>query len=439
MDKTERPTFLPHQLAGLEAAEGRAHVAYFWDMGLGKTYVGGEQAVRYGEPILCVCQKSKIRDWREHFERYYGDEWRVYDLTKKRELDTFLADEETRKVGVINYEVFWRRESILKLKGITALLDESALVSNEKAKRTKAVATMRRRGQIAHVVLLSGTPTSNGKYERLWTSAKLLGWDVTRNAWWQRFVITHELSLPGRPFPIKIVDGYRNTEELKQGLRDHGAQFLRTDECLDLPEQTDIDVRIPVTASYRKFLKNRVVEIDGEELVGDTPLTMRLRLRQLCGAYGSEKPEAVIDILNSTEESAVIFYAYTAEAALLRERIEKEGIRVYEVNGQRKEDAAFVADPDRAVLLAQYQAGAMGLNLQSKTRITIYYSPVDMSDLYDQSRKRTHRIGQSKPCLYYHILCEDSIDEDIVEAVKRGSDYTLELFRQKYDPEGVAE
>ena len=53
----------PYQAAQLDASRDFNRVAYYHDMGLGKTFTGAEKAVSYGLPILLVCQKSKIDDW----------------------------------------------------------------------------------------------------------------------------------------------------------------------------------------------------------------------------------------------------------------------------------------------------------------------------------------------------------------------------------------
>ena len=51
----------PHQVKGLEETAGMDHVAYYWDMGTGKTYVGAERMMRLGAKVnLVVCQKSKM-------------------------------------------------------------------------------------------------------------------------------------------------------------------------------------------------------------------------------------------------------------------------------------------------------------------------------------------------------------------------------------------
>ena len=47
-----------------------------------------------------------------------------------------------------------------------------------------------------------------------------------------------------------------------------------------------------------------------------------------------------------------------------------------------------------------------------------------------QSKKRIHRIGQDKPCFYYKIIAENTIEEDIYNSLERGEDFTDYLFKE---------
>ena len=99
------------------------------------------------------------------------------------------------------------------------------------------------------------------------------------------------------------------------------------------------------------------------------------------------------------------------------------------VNGTDKDLKAYETDSS-TVTLVQYQAGAMGLNLQ-KARRVIYYSLPERSDLFEQSRKRIHRIGQKSTCFYYIPLTTGSIETSIYDCLKERRDYTDELFRKE--------
>ena len=81
-----------------------------------------------------------------------------------------------------------------------------------------------------------------------------------------------------------------------------------------------------------------------------------------------------------------------------------------------------------SITFIQYQAGAMGLNLQLANKI-IYFTPPLSSELFEQSKKRIHRIGQDKPCFYYYLICTGSIEKKIYKTLAMRRDYTEELFK----------
>ena len=106
----------PHQRRVLNETQALNRVAYYLDMGLGKTFVGSEKANSFNEKILVVCQKSKINDWIAHFISNYP--LTVFDLTKRTSLDEFIVTV-GKCVGVINYDLIYRRNEFLKFSGFT--------------------------------------------------------------------------------------------------------------------------------------------------------------------------------------------------------------------------------------------------------------------------------------------------------------------------------
>lgn len=73
-----------HQQQALDETEGKNRVAYYLDMGLGKTFVGSEKMMKLNKRInLVVCQCSKVQDWIEHFQDHYTRNC-VFDLTNPK-------------------------------------------------------------------------------------------------------------------------------------------------------------------------------------------------------------------------------------------------------------------------------------------------------------------------------------------------------------------
>ena len=110
--------------------------------------------------------------------------------------------------------------------------------------------------------------------------------------------------------------------------------------------------------------------------------------------------------------------------------LEVMGDRPYSiVNGETKNLTAYENKTD-SITFVQYQAGAMGLNLQKANKIIYYSLPDGWSEGFEQSRKRIHRIGQERPCYYYLLLVEDSIEFDILATLGVKKARTDELFNQ---------
>ena len=405
-------------------------VAFYHPMGSGKTFTGAEKMMQLDAEVnLIICQKSKIQDWIDHFKEYYP-QYEVCNLTNKGGFEMFMTDYDGGHwmngnpaiVGFINYELAFRRPDLLKLSDFTLMLDESSLIQNETAKRSKFILRM----HPANVILLSGTPVG-GRYERLWSQMQLLGWNIPKKMFYDHYVDYEWDESNG--FPMMVIKGYKNEERLKRKMRQYGCNFLTMDDLFDLPKQIHQTIRIDTSKEYRKFRKDSIVTIDGIELVGDTVLTQMLYERQLCGQYNQNKLEAFRDILDSTSDRLIVFYNFNAELKVLSDLVKDTTKAISLVNGSEKDLSAYNQNDD-SVTFIQYQAGAMGLNLQKANRI-IYFTPPLSSELFEQSKKRIHRIGQDKTCFYYYLTCKGSVEEKIYRTLEMRKDYTEALFEQE--------
>ena len=411
-----------YQEKALALTSDKDNSAFYYDMGLGKTFIGSERLRLYGERVnIVVCQKSKIKDWCEHFKEHYTD-YAVFDLTNKKDMQAFMIYPIYKCIGIINYELAYRREELRQLKDFTMMLDESSMIKNETAKRTKFILSLKP----SHTILLSGTPT-DGKYEFLYSQLRLLGWKITKTAYYNRYIKTELRSYGGPTF--RVVTGYKNVSELKAKLKEYGAVFAKAEEVIKLPEKKFIKEYSTVSSDYKKFMKDRVIKIDDKELTGDSTLSKRLYARMLCSAYSKDKISRLIDLVNSTSDRVIIFYNFNTELEALKKAVSDRPISI--VNGQVKDLKAY-ENNDNSVTLIQYQAGAMGLNLQKANRI-IYFSLPERSELFEQSKARICRIGQEKQCNYHIMMCRKSVEEKIYDCLLMRKDYTDELFRKEFN------
>ena len=153
--------FQPHdyQRQAIQWIIDKPRCGLFLDMGLGKTVTSLEKANELGNPvILVVCQKSLIGQWVDQI-RVSCPDYEIVDGTKVRDMNEIPRG----KVAiVINYDLTFRRKWINDLCNFTMILDESSMIQNPTAKRTKAIMKL----NASATILLSGTPVS-GKYENL--------------------------------------------------------------------------------------------------------------------------------------------------------------------------------------------------------------------------------------------------------------------------------
>ena len=446
-------TLFQHQQQALDQTEGHNRCAYYLDMGLGKTFVGSEKALKLNNRVnLLICQCSKVSDWIDHMVENYAMNhcWMIYDLTNPKEFKWFMAavsetDNPTRICGVINYELTFRRKILKTLSGFTLMLDESSLIQNETAKRSKFILSL----NPENVILLSGTPTG-GKYEKLWSQCQLLGWGISKELFWKQYIQTEWVETDG--FWRKQITGYKNVDRLKKKLAEHGAVFMTTDDAgISLPKRTMIPVRTPPAKEYWKFWNDRVIsintatlqefELDSDfwgsnadyerELIGDTSLTRRLYARQLCGLYNPNRYKAFRELVESTEDRLIVFYNFTEEMERMKGIVKAMNRPISIQSGEVKDLGAYNFHSN-SVTFIQYQAGAMGGNFQKANKI-IYFSLPESWELWEQSQKRIHRMGQERPCFYYWMICPGTVEESIYSTLQMRKDYNDELFRKYED------
>lgn len=409
-----------YQQAALDRVDGKRRCAFYHDMGLGKTFTGAEKLMsdRRWKRALVVCQKSKVADWVDHFEAHY--DMPVVDLTKQ---DVYR---DVEGVMVVNYDLIWRRPQLMELDDLALMFDESSLLQNAASKRTKAA--MKLAGKADTLVLLSGTPV-DGKYERLWTQLRMLGWHIDEKLFWRQYVESETTMREG--FPITKVTGYKNEERLVRKMKELGCDFLKTGDVIDLPDQRFIRVDVPMSEYYRKFAKTNVITAFGRDFVGDTVFGDLTAKRQLAAAYSPAKLEAFGDLLDGTSKRLVVFYNFDVELEGLTAELEKR-YRPYGVLNGKAHDLSPFFDTDDGVALIQYQSGAMGVNLQ-RADTCVYFSPPLASSLFEQSKKRIHRVGQDKPCTYYELVSKGTVEEKIYDTLAMRRDYTEKLFEMGGD------
>ncbi|AUJ74212.1 helicase SNF2 [Staphylococcus epidermidis] len=407
----------PHQERALEQTEQFNNVAYYLDMGLGKTFVGSEKLWELNSPYnLVICQKSKLEDWYQHFKEYYSDDYKVILFDREK-----LEYIEENSILIINYEKAIVRPELKKIRNFTLLLDESQYIKNPKSQRTKLIMNELKP---SNVILLSGTPI-DGKYEELLTQINLLGWKIKEKMFLSHYTYRE---WDEKEMKYKIV-GYKNIDRLKRKLRNYGCVFMKTEEVFDLPKQTNIFLKPKKTKEYDEFIREGIVQLKDRKLIAETASVGTMNARLLCTAFNQNKLSMLKDLLESTEDRLIIFYQYNLEKEAIENVVKELNKPISYINGDLVDKNAY-ENKKSSITLVQYQSGSFGHNLQKANKIIFFGLPNRVS-FFEQSRKRTHRIGQERPCFYYYMLTLGTYEWKNYQTLVDGKDYNDELFKEE--------
>lgn len=426
------------QRQALDKIENRDNAALFWQMGAGKTISSIELTERWNSQILiCLVLKSTVSQWIDELQEQTDRQvFNGYKKSKRDGIRPFI-DAAGRKALVIGYDAY-KAKSAAELrqyindneKDVSMTCDESSLIGHMTSERTKAVMKTKTK----HRLLLSGTPACGGRMESMIPTINMLGWHMTKEQFLQQFCHVYEWTDPTRPWmTIPIIQGYKNIDKLREGLQEHGGSFITMEEAgVQLPATTEQIISIQTPPEYKRFMKNGIVTIGDQEIIGENNLTKMLYARQICSVYNPGKAAALEELLQQAgDEMVIVFYNWTSELRILQSVCGKLHRPMSLVNGQTKDLKNYQAGTPGTVILCQYQAASMGLNLQS-ARICIFYSQCLSYSDYEQAKARIHRIGQNRNCNFYNLICSDSIEEDILETLEQRRDYTEQLFTEKH-------
>ena len=392
----------------------------FLEMGLGKSVLGTIKATSYNKPVLIISPKSVISQWEGYFKEW-ASEYRVYNLTNAKQLKSFMCDNQDFKMGIINYQSAWRRPELLKLKGYTLILDESHNIANNTSKQSKFTMKL----NFDNLILLSGTPC-NGMYHLLYTQLKMLGLHMNKRSYEDRYCNFFDMEKGGVKFRVLSRSSpYKNIDELKETIKNLGGRFMKTNDVIELPEQRFIDVGVPVTKQYNAFMVNDYIDLGDMEYIAGSPTEKLLYSRYLCGADNQNKIDVLTTLLEGIDDRAIIFYNFNNEHDVLTKLCKKLKKKAFTCNGNVKQVDEF-KQHDKSILLVQYQAGATGLNLQFCNKV-VYFTPPLSSNLWEQSKARTWRVGQKSKCTYW--ILKSGVECDILKSLNKKQDYTLKLFK----------
>jgi SNF2 family DNA or RNA helicase len=239
---------------------------------------------------------------------------------------------------------------------------------------------------------------------------------------------------------VQIISGYRHLAELSDKLKPFSDRVLK-DDCLDLPAKTFMKRIVQLTPDQSKVYKQMkhlaLAQMDGKMMTTATVLTQLMRLQQItCGHFTADdgvtrdiannRISELIDLLGEIEGKVVIWAHWQKDVHKIIGAVVKEfgqGCCVdyfgLTPQSERQENIRKFQEDDKVrFFIGTTQTGGYGITLTSASTMIYYSNGYDL-EKRQQSEARIDRIGQKFPMTYIDIMCEDTVDERIVKALKK--------------------
>ncbi|QAX97256.1 helicase [Enterococcus phage vB_EfaS_Max] len=426
MTKIGNIELLPTQIEGIKQWKEKPYDLS--DAGTGKTFTALGAYLQSGcSKLLVICLAPKVADFAEDGALMGIDITPLNKGTKKNK--ELLA--ESKRVA-ISFESSWRVTELLKWvdKDTFIILDEAHKVGVTSSKVTKFAMKLTKKTN--YVRLLTATPVSNGKLENYYSQLYMLNvFRKPKKEFEQLFVVKQMRQLGSMRF-MQIV-GYKNEHLLQQMIDQCAVRFTRDKDYY--PEDFVYKTKKP--AMYAKLKKNRMYKADNGEVI-ELDNSSKLFNAMRCVSHGfllginkqvSKEPfERLNQILEThNNERVVIFYNYNVELEMLKQLLDKLKRPYSQYNGASK-DLKHFKDKDNGIVLAHYKSASTGINDFVISNIMVFNSlPLSSVDLI-QSKARIDRHGQGKKPMYYFIIPETPVEKKIFETVTNGKDFTNKMM-----------
>ena len=305
------------------------------------------------------------------------------------------------------------------------VVDESSSFKSYSSKRFKSLRKVI--GGVDRVILLTGTPRPRS-IEDLWSQIFLI--DQGRRLGRSMTVFREVFERPGRRNGMQIYEWLPRDgaeEDVYRRISDV-SMSMRAEDWLSVPEQVVVDhrVNLPERASdfYRQMCRDQIIQIEKADVVSVNAGALAGKLLQMANGavYDAEsgvheihdaKLECLSEILESTEDNVIVFYWFRHDLDRLRRYFNK--LEPSEIKSA--EDITAWNSGRTRLLLAHPASMGHGLNLQEGGHIIVWFGMTWSLELYQQANARLHRQGQ-KHCVQVHrILCEGTVDEDVIRAL----------------------
>jgi SNF2 family DNA or RNA helicase len=458
-----------HQSKALEMSWNKEVFAYFMEMGTGKSKVLIDNIAMLFNAgkingALIIAPKGVYKNWFDseipnHMPDYVEKKiglWRTDPNAK--DLKPLFSTGAELHILIMNVEAFSSKKGVdfakkfLSCHNTIIGIDESTTIKNPQAKRTRAIVELGTKSKYRRI--LTGSPVTKSPLDLFAQCYFLHPYLLGHESYYTfkvRYAVTKQINVSGRT--IQIVVGYRNLGELSEKLKPFSYRVLK-DDCLDLPKKTYTKRIIELTDEQKKVYKTMkqqaIAFLNGKMITTATVITQMMRLHQItCGHFKSDdgtiqtiknnRIDQLMEVLEEMEGKAVIWAHYRYDIQSIVETVSKKygenSVVTYygdTSTDDRQKAIKKIQDPKSPVrfIVGTPQTGGYGITLTGASTMIYYSNGYDL-EKRQQSEARIDRIGQEKPMTYIDIIAEGTVDDKIVQSLRKKVNIATEIMGEE--------
>lgn len=415
-DPKNKP-LMPHQIEAVTRMIKHPKYGFFLGTGTGKTLIAISFLMTLGiKKALIITPKKVINQY-------------------KTELDKYIPDNQctvTNYEQVINY---------IDKDFDALILDESHKAKNYSSNISTNIKKISKK--TPNVYLFTGTPQDKQRHEIM-----------------AQLYLLYDHFMPGK---TRFTNRYFNLDDYykpKSEKRDFSYELTEmiesiswgkeTDDVVDLSAcpENDIIINCPrPDPLYYQLGEDKVLEFpDGSAVVADGKALLKIKQREMCCGFvrverGTQK--GTKKIFNPKDEvarnflptisNAIVYTEFKRDMQNLSNICNDLQLSYAIIDGstnKKNADSYIKGFKDGTIrfLIMQSRSGNAGLDLTCTNNI-IFYALPESYIVFKQCKGRIRRPGQTKVCNYYYFICEDSLEKDMIQSLKKKKSFTTRVFK----------
>lgn len=368
-----------------------------------------------------------------------------WDHLEDIDVSVIVGDKKTRiaalnhpaMVYVINREnvkffVEYYEKNGLRWDFDAVIIDELSSFKNHQSQRFKWLRKVR--PFVKRMIGLTGTPTSNGLMD-LWAEIGILDGGERlgrfigryREAYFkagsmnpQTGVVFQYVPRPGAEEQI-----YGKIADITISMK--AMDYLHMPDCVPAWHYVEMDKK--ERKLYDMLRKDLIIPLKDADIDAANAASLTGKLLQMAnGAVYDEnsavreihqrKLEKLEDLIEAANgQSVLVAYWFKHDRQRIVEHLSSMGYKPRDIK-ESKDIRDWNGGNIQVALIHPASAGH-GLNIQSGGHILIWFGLTWSLELYQQTNARLWRQGQTDVVTIHHIICKDTVDEDVMAALEQ--------------------